>query len=82
MSGIRASNIINGSLSAYGRLTGVISGVNVSDDYLGDYEVHPSASEEQVLNTANKVLKNDIVVHKINYVETSNTSDGITVYIA
>lgn len=82
MSDIKAINVIKGSLSAHGHLSGVISGVNVSEDYLGEYEVYPSASEEQILKTSNKVLKNDVVVHKINYIEIDNTSNGTTVYIA
>jgi len=82
MSEIKAINNLAGQLSATGYLEGTVSGISVSEDYLGEYEVYPSATEEQELVTANKVLKDNIVVHKINYIETSNTSDGITVYIA
>lgn len=50
------------------------------DIYNGSYEVTPS-SEEQVLNTAGCNLTNDITVFSIPYFETSNTSNGYTVYI-
>ncbi|MCQ4787248.1 hypothetical protein NE670_18500 [Flavonifractor plautii] len=50
--------------------------------YSGEYEVVPNAFNTQVLPTANKVLKKDIVVQKVPYFETSNNYDGVTVYIA
>lgn len=53
-----------------------------ADTVSGEYEVVPNAFNTQVLPTANKVLKKDIVVQKVPYFETSNNYDGVTVYIA
>lgn len=49
--------------------------------YEGAYTVHSAAHEVQKLPTANKYLNENITVEKIPYYETSNTSDGITIYI-
>lgn len=49
--------------------------------YEGPYEVTPHTKNEQVLNTANKQLTDDIMVFKIPYFETTNLSNGYTVYI-
>lgn len=45
------------------------------------YEVIPKPYS-QTLKTANKVLKEDIVIAEIPYFETTNPSQGLTVYIA
>ena len=49
--------------------------------YEGSYTVHSAAHEAQELPTANKHLIKNITVEKIPYYETSNLSDGITIYI-
>ena len=49
--------------------------------YEGEYEVTPSATEKQTLNTAQRLMSKDVVVHKIPYYETSNNSGGNTVFI-
>lgn len=49
--------------------------------YPGAYEVNPDVVE-QVLDTAWKLMTDDLVVHKIPYFEESNASGGTTVYIA
>jgi len=49
--------------------------------YDGAYSVHSEAHEVQILPTANKQLTKNITVEKIPYYETSNLSDGITIYI-
>ena len=49
--------------------------------YEGAYTVHSAVHEAQELPTANKHLVKNITVEKIPYYETSNLSDGITVYI-
>ena len=49
--------------------------------YEGAYTVHSAAHEAQELPTANKQLTKNITVEKIPYYETSNMSDGITIYI-
>lgn len=49
--------------------------------YDGTYEVTPTTSE-QVLPTAHRTLADDVTVHQIPYLATSNDSGGITVSIA
>lgn len=49
--------------------------------YQGAYEVRPDVAE-QLLDTAWKLMTDDLMVHKIPYFETSNNSGGTTVYIA
>lgn len=68
-------------------LTNVVDGVpmeifTVSNHtaYFGPYDVDPSTTDDQLLETANKLLIDDINVRKIQYVETSNEY-GYTVYI-
>ena len=48
--------------------------------YDGDYIVTPK-TDGQTLETANKVMLNDVTIKAIPYFETSNTSGGSTVYI-
>lgn len=48
--------------------------------YLGTYEVDPR-KVEQTLETANKSMREDVVVHPIFYAETSNPSGGYTAVI-
>lgn len=92
MSGIRALDSLSGKISGESVLKGTLSGIeslNGSicvtreyDTYSGDYKVVPKASGSQILNTANKVLKEDILVTEVPYWETSNESNGTTAYIA
>lgn len=49
--------------------------------YDGDYIVTPKA-EEQELETANKILTDNVTVLEIPYTEVSNISGGLTVSIA
>lgn len=49
--------------------------------YKGDYEVTPTF-EQQSLATADKVLKEDVTVKAIPRYDVTNTSGGVTVYIA
>lgn len=51
-----------------------------ADPYMGAYEVTPKV-EAQVLPTAKKLMADDVTVKAIPYYETSNLSDGETVYI-
>lgn len=68
-----------GSGSLHGTLTArTVIGAEL---YEGAYTVHSAAHEAQELPTANKHLVKNITVEKIPYYETSNTSDGITIYI-
>lgn len=73
---------LSGELSCKGGLSGKLSAAIDYNAYSGEYEVVPSAFSNQVLSTANKVLKKDMTVLKVPYFETSNIQNGITVYIA
>lgn len=51
------------------------------EQYEGAYEVTPSI-EEQILQTAEKVMKDDLKIKEIPYAEVSNPAGGTTVIIA
>lgn len=53
-----------------------------ADIYEGVYEVEPSAFNDIILPTENKVLVEDVTVSKIYYAEVTNPAMGSTVYIA
>lgn len=75
---------LHGTLTAAkGELHGTLSAVTgISVElYEGAYTVHSAVHEAQELPTANKHLIKNITIEKIPYYETSNLSDGITVYI-
>lgn len=75
---------LHGTLTATkGELHGTLSAVTVVgvELYEGAYTVHSAVHEAQELPTANKHLVKNITVEKIPYYETSNLSDGITIYI-
>lgn len=81
----KVSNQINlvGTLTEISPLTGTInaSSINDFDQYRGPYEVVPGTNAPQILSTKNKTLLNNITVTAIPFYETSNQSNGITVYI-
>lgn len=75
---------LHGTLTAISAtLHGTLSAQSVigAELYEGAYTVHSAAHEAQELPTANKHLVKNITVEKIPYYETSNLSDGITIYI-
>ena len=49
--------------------------------YSGNYEVVSKANEDSYLETKNKKLTDNIHVKEIPYFETTNLSNGLTVYI-
>jgi hypothetical protein len=62
----------------------VVTTVIESDDvprYSGDYDVTPRVGE-QVLPTRNKLMIDDMTIKAIPVYKVSNTSGGVTVYIA
>lgn len=59
---------LSGKLTCFGSLSGKLSAVIDFNAYSGEYEVVPNAFNTQVLPTANKVLKKDIVVQNVNKV--------------
>lgn len=50
-------------------------------EYSGSYEVVPTA-EEQTLSTKGYLMKKDVTVYEIPYMEVENSSGGYTVSIA
>lgn len=75
---------INGTIGSQGRIGGSINRATreYTTVYEGPYSVIPKAYFEQILETAHKYMTDDVTVAKVPYYETSNLSDGITVYIA
>ena len=73
------SGVLSDSSSLSGNLT--ISGGIATDIYKGEYEIVPSTKLDQLLNTKNKTLTDDLLVKKITYIETSNIANGKTIYI-
>ena len=61
--------------------TAIIVGKGEYDYYEGHTTVTPLAHSQTVLETAGKVVLDNIKVLKIPYYETSNLSDGYTAYI-
>ena len=53
-----------------------------AETYEGPYEVTPKAWDEQVLETAHKLMTDDVTVFRVPYYETINLFDGKTAYIA
>lgn len=52
-----------------------------SKRYVGDYTCCSLVDGDYQLNTANRYLTDNITVEKIPYYESSNLSDGLTVFI-
>lgn len=55
--------------------------ISDTDYYTGLYEVTPKAYDEQILETAHKMMADNVTVHVVPYYEASNAT-GDTVYIA
>lgn len=86
---------LSGNLISAGRLHGMlvsdyhkiqgtltIPSVVGAETYDGPYEVTPKAWDEQVLETAHKLMTDDVTVFRVPYYETVNLFDGKTAYIA
>ena len=85
---------LSGTLTSSGQLSGFLNaGKGISgtltipsavgvDIYTGPYEVTPKAWDEQTLETAHKLMTDDVTVFRVPYYETSNLFDGKTAYIA
>lgn len=64
------------------KLTGVIAQSGGSfPKYEGDYEVTPSLSEEIKLETAKKLMTDDVTVKKLPRYDVANEAGGTTVYL-
>lgn len=70
-----------GKLSCMGVLSGKLSTTNVQNEYSGPYELTSDLFEDTTVSTKDKHLSEDITLKKVAFVETSNESDGTTVYI-
>jgi hypothetical protein len=83
MSGLKAFESIRGTISGESTLSGTLSAATGQDYdiYSGEYEIIPDVEDEQTLETAHKLLTDNIVVAKVPYFETSNDSNGNTAYI-
>ncbi len=53
----------------------------IDGTYDDGYEVASLLDEDYTIQTKNKLLKDDIVVKRLNYSETTNDSGGYTIYI-
>lgn len=71
------SGQLSQELDLYGELSGSIV---TGGTYIGSYEVEP-AFVEQILNTKNKIMVDDVDIHPIQLESVSNESGGNTVYI-
>lgn len=54
--------------------------VDTTEHYKGNYEVTPRTIQ-QVMQTRNLIMDNDVIINKIPYFETGNNFGGNTVYI-
>lgn len=53
-----------------------------AEEYTGTYEVTPKAYTSQTLETADKKMTNDVVISEVPFFNVSNSSGGLTSYIA
>lgn len=79
--GTLAGQLISQDYSLKGSIT-LPTIIPSGDVYDGPYHVTPLAHSSQTLETRGLQMLGDIVVSKIPYWETSNPSEGYTVYIA
>lgn len=73
---------ISGTIASTGVIYAQMQMVPTINTYQGEYEVTPVAYEKQTLKTSNLLLEHDVVVNEVPYYETTNDSNGTTVYIA
>lgn len=52
------------------------------EEYTGAYEVIPKAHTSQILETADKKMTNDVTISEVPFFNVSNSSGGLTSYIA
>ena len=67
MSGLKAFESIRGTISGESTLSGTLSVATGQDYdiYSGEYEIIPDVEDEQTLETAHKLLTDNIVVAKV-----------------
>lgn len=78
---LNSTYTLNGTISTCNVITGEVIPIVLSYvNYEGSYKVTPKVSS-QVLETAHKVMSEDVTVAEIPYFEVSNIGKGHTVYI-
>ena len=77
-----AKESLTGKLSCVGCLQGKLTTSFDHVIYDGAYDVVPLANDIQVLNTANRLMTNNVIVTEIPFYETTNPMGGTTAYIA
>lgn len=65
-----------------GEIAGICIGSVPLPWYDGSYEITPHAYDEQVLQTAQKSMRSDVVVHKVPRYDVDNPFGGQTISIA
>lgn len=73
---------LKGSITIKEKISGFVNvgGMIQQESYDGSYEVTPTIGQ-QILQTKNKTMVNDLTIKSIPYSEVTNTSNGITVTI-
>lgn len=56
--------------------------IDEREQYTGSYEVTPKAHTSQTLETANKIMTDDVTISEVPFYNVSNSSGGLTSYIA
>ena len=79
---IASKKSIKGSITTNEKISGFVNvgGMIRQESYDGSYEVTPTI-EQQILQTKNKTMIDDLTIKSIPYSEVTNTSNGITVTI-
>ena len=80
---IKAKGVLSGNIASSGQLMGaVVIPTSVhSETYDGEYVITPKLSEDVILKTKAKVLRDDLTIRKIPQYEVSNESGGKTFII-
>lgn len=79
---IASKKSLKGSITTKEKISGFVNvgGMIQQESYDGSYEVIPTIGQ-QILQTKNKTMVNDLTIKSIPYSEVTNTSNGITVTI-
>ena len=79
---ISSKKNLKGSITTKEKISGFVNvaGMIQQESYDGSYEVTPTLVQ-QILQTKNKTMVNDLTIKSIPYSEVTNTSNGITVTI-
>lgn len=79
---IASKKSIKGSITTKEKISGFVNvgGMIQQESYDGSYEVTPTIGQ-QILQTKNKTMVNDLTIKSIPYSESDNSAGGITVTI-